>query len=72
MSGYFTDRDERMWQRRAEERIAAPLDIGYWIQALRSPRRAPQTRRTMETPRTPEIRQARETRQAQRRRGAPA
>ncbi|MFI1812045.1 hypothetical protein ACH414_17150 [Streptomyces sp. NPDC020422] len=34
MSGHFTDRDERAWQRQAEQRIAVPLDIGFWIQSL--------------------------------------
>ncbi|MFD7321735.1 hypothetical protein ACFV9D_11730 [Streptomyces sp. NPDC059875] len=34
MSGYLTDRDERMWQRRAEERVAEPLPIGAWIRRL--------------------------------------
>ncbi|MEU6977755.1 MULTISPECIES: hypothetical protein [unclassified Streptomyces] len=39
MSGHFTDRDERAWQRRAEQRIAAPSAIGErihaWITSLR-------------------------------------
>lgn len=35
MSGHFTDRDERMWQRRAEERPARPLPVGTWLRALR-------------------------------------
>ncbi|MFJ7957867.1 hypothetical protein ACIQ62_16415 [Streptomyces sp. NPDC096319] len=34
MSGHFTDRDERMWQRRAEERAARPLPVGAWLRAL--------------------------------------
>ncbi|CAM5285433.1 hypothetical protein [Streptomyces narbonensis] len=34
MSGHFTDRDERMWQQRAEERTARPLAIGAWLRAL--------------------------------------
>ncbi|KQX49900.1 MULTISPECIES: hypothetical protein [unclassified Streptomyces] len=38
MSGHFTDRDERMWQRRAEETAARPLPIGAWLKALRVPR----------------------------------
>ncbi|WP_369142520.1 hypothetical protein [Streptomyces sp. R44] len=42
MSGHFTDRDERMWQQRAEERAARPLPIGAWFRALR--RRAARTR----------------------------
>ncbi|MGW5778756.1 hypothetical protein [Streptomyces sp. NPDC003863] len=36
MSGHFTDRDERMWQRRAEERAARPVPIGAWLRALRA------------------------------------
>ncbi|GAA2771033.1 hypothetical protein [Streptomyces showdoensis] len=35
MSGHFTDQDERAWQRRAEQQVAVPLDIGSWIQSLR-------------------------------------
>ncbi|MEU5220308.1 hypothetical protein AB0G79_29490 [Streptomyces sp. NPDC020807] len=38
MSGQFTDRDERMWQRRAEERTFGPRSIGAWLRALRAPR----------------------------------
>ncbi|MCX4986306.1 hypothetical protein [Streptomyces sp. NBC_00572] len=39
MSGHFTDRDERMWQQRAEERAARPLPVGAWLRrALRTPR----------------------------------
>ncbi|MFB7368547.1 hypothetical protein ACFC0D_01670 [Streptomyces sp. NPDC056222] len=34
MSGHLTDRDERTWQRRAEERVAEPLPIGAWIRGL--------------------------------------
>ncbi|WP_329124097.1 hypothetical protein [Streptomyces sp. NBC_01353] len=34
MSGHLTDRDERMWQRRAEERVAEPLPISAWIRGL--------------------------------------
>lgn len=35
MSGHFTDRDERMWQRRAEERAAArPLGLGARLRGL--------------------------------------
>ncbi|MFD7962652.1 hypothetical protein ACFV5J_17785 [Streptomyces zaomyceticus] len=44
MSGHFTDRDERMWQRRAEERPTRPLPLGTWFRALRiglKPRSAP-------------------------------
>ncbi|WP_225805575.1 hypothetical protein [Streptomyces sp. NK15101] len=48
MSGHFTDRDERMWQRRAEERQARPLSLGAWLRRLRPapaervpPRRTP-------------------------------
>ncbi|MET7754402.1 hypothetical protein ABZT27_06785 [Streptomyces sp. NPDC005389] len=36
MSGHFTDRDERMWQQRAEERAARPLRIGAWLRSLRN------------------------------------
>ncbi|MFH9725179.1 hypothetical protein ACH4M4_19755 [Streptomyces sp. NPDC017254] len=36
MSGHFTDRDERMWQQRAEERATRPLPLGTWLRALRS------------------------------------
>ncbi|WP_158718957.1 hypothetical protein [Streptomyces globisporus] len=35
MSGHFTDRDERMWQRRAEEWAARPLRLGAWLRRLR-------------------------------------
>ncbi|MEU7294905.1 hypothetical protein AB0A76_17055 [Streptomyces exfoliatus] len=35
MSGHFTDRDERRWQRRAEEPVARPLPIGAWLRRLR-------------------------------------
>ncbi|MER5203717.1 hypothetical protein [Streptomyces sp. NPDC002825] len=42
MSGHFTDRDERMWQQRAEERAARPVPIGTWFRALR--RRAARAR----------------------------
>ncbi|WP_328946480.1 hypothetical protein OG259_38490 [Streptomyces sp. NBC_00250] len=39
MSGHFTDRDERMWQQRAEERAARPLPVGAWLRrALRTSR----------------------------------
>lgn len=31
MIGHLTDRDERAWQRRAEERVAEPLRIGAWL-----------------------------------------
>lgn len=34
MSGHFTDRDERTWQRRAEERLAEPWDLGAWLRSL--------------------------------------
>lgn len=54
MSGNFTDRDERAWQRRAEQPISEPWDIGYrihqWIPFLRravprpGPGRAPVAR----------------------------
>ena len=36
MSGHFTDRDERMWQLRVEERTARPLRIGAWLRGLRT------------------------------------
>ncbi|MEU9859857.1 hypothetical protein AB0D99_03220 [Streptomyces sp. NPDC047971] len=36
MTGHLTDRDERAWQRRAEERVAEPLRIGAWIHGLGS------------------------------------
>ncbi|MFD9244690.1 hypothetical protein ACFV0D_22710 [Streptomyces sp. NPDC059556] len=37
MSGHFTDRDERMWQQRAEEWAAArPLRIGVRLRGLRN------------------------------------
>ncbi|MGW8597750.1 hypothetical protein ACWGLB_02320 [Streptomyces sp. NPDC055893] len=37
MSGHFTDRDERLWQRRAEERTAArPLRLGARLRGLRN------------------------------------
>lgn len=35
MSGHFTDRDERTWQRRAEERGTRPLPVAAWIARLR-------------------------------------
>ncbi|MEU6162880.1 hypothetical protein [Streptomyces tanashiensis] len=53
MSGHFTDRDERMWQLRAEERTARPLPVGAWLRALRTrAARTPVERRvTTPTPR---------------------
>ncbi|MFE7581416.1 hypothetical protein ACFU5Y_07615 [Streptomyces gardneri] len=36
MSGHFTDRDERMWQQRAEERATRPPAIGAWLRGLRA------------------------------------
>ncbi|MFD0369728.1 hypothetical protein [Streptomyces sp. NPDC059071] len=39
MSGHFTDRDERTWQRRTEERIAEPWDLGAFLRSLRTGRR---------------------------------
>ncbi|WP_030325499.1 hypothetical protein [Streptomyces flavochromogenes] len=45
MSGHFTDRDERMWQRRAEERVARPLRIGARLRSLRN-LESPQVSRT--------------------------
>ncbi|MFE5480909.1 hypothetical protein [Streptomyces sp. NPDC056527] len=48
MSGHLTDRDERMWQRRAEGRVAEPLPIGAWIRGIGSliARRRVSVRRT--------------------------
>ncbi|MFF9474240.1 hypothetical protein ACF1E9_16690 [Streptomyces roseolus] len=43
MTTHFTDRDERRWQRHAEERPARPLPLGVWIRALRA-RRVPRAR----------------------------
>ncbi|MEU9701661.1 hypothetical protein [Streptomyces sp. NPDC047981] len=34
MSARLTDRDERQWQRRAEERRAEPVPVGRWIRKL--------------------------------------
>ncbi|MFD5326199.1 hypothetical protein [Streptomyces sp. NPDC127092] len=39
MSGHFTDRDERTWQRRTEERIAEPWGLGAFLRSLRTRRR---------------------------------
>jgi hypothetical protein len=36
MTGQLTDRDERAWQRHAEERVAEPLPIGAWIRGIGS------------------------------------
>ncbi|MER5967647.1 hypothetical protein [Streptomyces sp. NPDC002057] len=36
MSGHFTDRDERMWQLRAEERAARPPRVAALLRALRA------------------------------------
>ncbi|GHG09605.1 hypothetical protein ACFFSH_19955 [Streptomyces filamentosus] len=36
MTAHFTDRDERLWQRHAEERAARPLPAGTWLRALRA------------------------------------
>ncbi|MFF5503539.1 hypothetical protein [Streptomyces roseolus] len=46
MTTHFTDRDERRWQRHAEERPARPLPLGVWIRALRALRalRVPRAR----------------------------
>ncbi|MFB7513461.1 hypothetical protein [Streptomyces sp. NPDC056144] len=38
MSGQFTDRDERMWQQRAEERPPGPRPLTAWLRALRASR----------------------------------
>ncbi|MFG3346083.1 hypothetical protein ACGF1Z_13590 [Streptomyces sp. NPDC048018] len=40
MSGDVTDRDERAWQRRAEERIAPPWGLGRRLRRLRAGIRA--------------------------------
>ncbi|MEU3608049.1 hypothetical protein AB0E83_21770 [Streptomyces sp. NPDC035033] len=36
MTTHFTDRDERLWQRRAEEPAARPLPVGTWLRTLRA------------------------------------
>ncbi|MFJ6410737.1 hypothetical protein ACIQK9_34940 [Streptomyces hydrogenans] len=36
MTPHFTDRDERLWQRHAEERPARPLPVGAWLRTLRA------------------------------------
>ncbi|MGW4853896.1 hypothetical protein ACWEPZ_21990 [Streptomyces sp. NPDC004288] len=53
MSGHFTDRDERLWQRRAEERAVRPLPIAAWLRALRArtARTSPEHRATTPVPR---------------------
>lgn len=33
---HFTDRDERLWQRNAEEGPARPLSVGTWLRTLRA------------------------------------
>ncbi|MEU2659490.1 hypothetical protein ABZ615_29725 [Streptomyces sp. NPDC007325] len=33
---HFTDRDERRWQRNAEEPAARPLPVGTWLRTLRA------------------------------------
>ncbi|GGY83803.1 hypothetical protein [Streptomyces omiyaensis] len=33
---HFTDRDERLWQRHAEEPAARPLPVGAWLRTLRA------------------------------------
>ncbi|MFD3994547.1 hypothetical protein [Streptomyces sp. NPDC058548] len=50
MSGHFTDRDERMWQRRAEERAARPLRIGALLRSLRNRESSPTRPRPVEQP----------------------
>lgn len=40
MTTSFTDRDERQWQRYAEERPARPLPVGAWLRGLRALRAA--------------------------------
>ncbi|MCX2181280.1 hypothetical protein KV205_12165 [Streptomyces sp. SKN60] len=51
MSGHFTehftDRDERSWQRRTEERIAEPWALGARLRSLRTRRRARAGARTL-------------------------
>ncbi|MEV6198953.1 hypothetical protein AB0M64_03155 [Streptomyces sp. NPDC051771] len=41
MTTSFTDRDERQWQRYAEERPTRPLPVGAWLRGLRVLRAAP-------------------------------
>ncbi|MEU9858331.1 hypothetical protein [Streptomyces sp. NPDC047974] len=41
MTTSFTDRDERQWQRHAEERPTRPLPVGAWLRGLRTPRATP-------------------------------
>ncbi|MGA5064220.1 hypothetical protein ACPB9E_10640 [Streptomyces exfoliatus] len=58
MSGHFTDRDERRWQRRAEEQVARPLPIGAWLRRLRrattnDPARDPAHNQARDPARTP-------------------
>ncbi|WP_309053579.1 hypothetical protein [Streptomyces sp.] len=36
MTAHFTDRDERLWQRRAEERPARPWAVRAWVRRLRA------------------------------------
>ncbi|MFF9344745.1 MULTISPECIES: hypothetical protein [unclassified Streptomyces] len=36
MTPRFTDRDERLWQRHAEERPARPLPVSAWLRTLRA------------------------------------
>ncbi|MFD4370858.1 hypothetical protein [Streptomyces sp. NPDC058486] len=36
MTTHFTDRDERLWQRYAEERPARPLPVATWLRTLRA------------------------------------
>ncbi|MFB7106293.1 hypothetical protein [Streptomyces hydrogenans] len=36
MTPHFTDRDERLWQRHAEEHPARPLPVGAWLRTLRA------------------------------------
>ncbi|MFJ5707455.1 hypothetical protein [Streptomyces sp. NPDC093105] len=35
MTTHFTDRDERLWQRYAED-SARPLPVGTWLRTLRA------------------------------------
>ncbi|GAA3941079.1 hypothetical protein GCM10022244_56350 [Streptomyces gulbargensis] len=36
MTAHFTDRDERLWQRRAEERPVRPWAVRAWVRRLRA------------------------------------
>ncbi|MFE5797257.1 hypothetical protein ACFQ8C_32400 [Streptomyces sp. NPDC056503] len=56
MTTHFTDRDERQWQRRAEESPARPLPVGAWLRTVRArlraaPRATPRSPRPAAPPR---------------------